>query len=395
MTEIEHLFVEVKRVIEKSAAEQKERRERGELFNIFDVLNVSTSEVRTHSAFLAELLNPQGSHGLDIYPLVCFKDMTDKFHPLDFDLKNAMVYKERSIGRIDEDYNTGGQIDIIVESGNQAIIIENKIYAGDQKKQLLRYYRYAQRYSSFVLLYLTLDGHLPQKDSYEDLIPDEDFYCISYKEHIISFLNLIMTKAYDKPLVRETTIQYKHLLEELTHTTMAKKDKDELLEIMYNHSECAVEIIECRDDFLNNAVREHLIPQIKEIADNNGLTISESDIDSFLSKKKWTGIDFQKEGWTQISFRLEFDDNNWKGLFGGVCWKDHIRKGNKGGNLLSCLEGGNDLWVGGWRYLTPRTLDYSSIPYIINKTNENSYYQQIDNLIKSVIKEITNSGREA
>src|SRR5688500_17218697 len=35
----------------------------GENFNIFRILKVDSNEVRTHSAFLAELLNPKGSHG--------------------------------------------------------------------------------------------------------------------------------------------------------------------------------------------------------------------------------------------------------------------------------------------------------------------------------------------
>ena len=35
----------------------------GENFNVFNILGLSTKEVRTHSAFIAELLNPKGSHG--------------------------------------------------------------------------------------------------------------------------------------------------------------------------------------------------------------------------------------------------------------------------------------------------------------------------------------------
>jgi len=35
----------------------------GENFNIFRILKVESSEVKTHSAFIAELLNPNGSHG--------------------------------------------------------------------------------------------------------------------------------------------------------------------------------------------------------------------------------------------------------------------------------------------------------------------------------------------
>lgn len=44
----------------------------GERFNIFRVLGVSTKEVKTHSAFIAELLNNKGSHGCGDKFLVCF-----------------------------------------------------------------------------------------------------------------------------------------------------------------------------------------------------------------------------------------------------------------------------------------------------------------------------------
>jgi hypothetical protein len=35
----------------------------GENFNVFKILKLGSSEVRMHSAFLAELLSPKGSHG--------------------------------------------------------------------------------------------------------------------------------------------------------------------------------------------------------------------------------------------------------------------------------------------------------------------------------------------
>lgn len=44
--------------------EQDAKWKRGEYFNVFEVLGLSTKEVRLHSAFLPELLNPNGSHGL-------------------------------------------------------------------------------------------------------------------------------------------------------------------------------------------------------------------------------------------------------------------------------------------------------------------------------------------
>ena len=35
----------------------------GENFNVFRIIKLESSEVRMHSAFLAELLDPKGSHG--------------------------------------------------------------------------------------------------------------------------------------------------------------------------------------------------------------------------------------------------------------------------------------------------------------------------------------------
>ncbi|HEY9543015.1 PD-(D/E)XK nuclease family protein [Prevotella sp.] len=48
------------------AGEQKRQEEkfnRGETFNMFSILKMESNETATHSAFLAELLNPHGSHG--------------------------------------------------------------------------------------------------------------------------------------------------------------------------------------------------------------------------------------------------------------------------------------------------------------------------------------------
>ena len=44
----------------------------GEDFNIFKVLKVERKEVQTHSAFLSELLNSDGTHGLQDYFLNIF-----------------------------------------------------------------------------------------------------------------------------------------------------------------------------------------------------------------------------------------------------------------------------------------------------------------------------------
>ena len=50
----------------------RHRKLSGEEFNIFSVMSMEADEVFTHSALLAELLNPKGSHGLGSMPLQLF-----------------------------------------------------------------------------------------------------------------------------------------------------------------------------------------------------------------------------------------------------------------------------------------------------------------------------------
>lgn len=121
----------------------EEKRKRGEWFNVFKVLGVSTDEVRTHSAFFAELLNPQGSHGCGDEFLKAFMEAIPSLDGFDIETIRAKTQVELSIGRINEDSTEGGRLDIIVHTETHAIIIENKIYAGDGWKQLVRYHEFA------------------------------------------------------------------------------------------------------------------------------------------------------------------------------------------------------------------------------------------------------------
>lgn len=50
----------------------KQRELSGENFNIFSIMSMESDEVFTHSAIIAELLNPKGSHSLGTQPLELF-----------------------------------------------------------------------------------------------------------------------------------------------------------------------------------------------------------------------------------------------------------------------------------------------------------------------------------
>jgi hypothetical protein len=147
----------------------------GTRFNIFHILGVSHYE-NTHSTILAELLNPEGTHGLHNSFLKLFLDINQIEG---FDSRNALVRTEVAVSEY-------GRIDILIESSNWAVIIENKFYAKDQPEQLKRYNEYAiGKYGvgNYMILYLTPDGRYASDDSGRGV----DYRCISYKKTKIFF----------------------------------------------------------------------------------------------------------------------------------------------------------------------------------------------------------------
>ena len=162
---LQNLLSEVAKFYIESKRKENERWGRGESFNIFNTIGLWSEEVRLHSALIGELLNPNGSHGASSLFLKAFLEvMGIEEGYLDYESCSPKIL-ERVIGSVTE--NEGGRIDIIIEDGKHAVIIENKIYAPDQKNQLLRYHNYGKKKfpKGYELLYLTLDGHDPSDGS--------------------------------------------------------------------------------------------------------------------------------------------------------------------------------------------------------------------------------------
>src|ERR1700749_5058851 len=85
----------------------------GDNFNVFRILKLESSEVRMHSAFLAELLNPNGTHGQkDAFLKLFIKAFCFKNNPID--TASCRVKVEESIGVISKDKSQGGRIDIVI-----------------------------------------------------------------------------------------------------------------------------------------------------------------------------------------------------------------------------------------------------------------------------------------
>ena len=90
---ITKLYIEAKQIEEK-------RRANGEFFNIFNILGMESEEVKLHSAFIVELLNPQGGHGASYHFLQAFLN-TLGINEDYIDYTQCSLYiKERTIGPV-------------------------------------------------------------------------------------------------------------------------------------------------------------------------------------------------------------------------------------------------------------------------------------------------------
>ena len=195
---------------------EKHEAGRKEPFNVFTVLRKASDEVNLHSRFLHALLDHQsldtGRQNL--------KNFLQKIG-VEFELDGVTVRREYK------------NIDILIANNatkQHLVVIENKIYAEDQPAQLRRYYctLKKQGYSDIHLLYLTLDGRDPSKNSVGDL----PYQTISYRDDLLPWLKCCQMYAYDEPELRESIAQYIHLIRKLTGTDFEEAYMNELQDLL-------------------------------------------------------------------------------------------------------------------------------------------------------------------
>lgn len=282
----------------------------GGSFNIFSIMDKETDEVHTHSAVIAELLNPEGSHGNGDLYLQLFLQTIPELREMEFDTTKAKVKIEHIIGDIKNKKTEGGRIDILIKSGDKAIIIENKIHAEDQPKQLLRYNNYAvsQNYSQYHILYLTLGGKAASRSSLCDM--PKDYVRISYKNHIANWLKECLENSVMTSAVREVVLQYFDLIVSLTTKKSEHQQIIDLVDLCKN----ADDLIELKkkfgkdfDSILSCAIRNKFFPQLESLASNYQLELFENGYDW---NHKHKAFSFRRTDWKtfEITFLFEKEE---------------------------------------------------------------------------------------
>ncbi|MDX1902595.1 MAG: PD-(D/E)XK nuclease family protein [Thermonemataceae bacterium] len=216
--QIQSFFDSVRHIREKYDAVESVTAEK---FNVFSILRVDNAELQ-HSRFLTELLNPNGLHqqGIKFLELFCKQLGIEGF-----DYLKAKINIEKS--------TDDGRIDIWIDDEKSVIVIENKIYAGDQDQQLLRYHTVIdKRFPKAYLFYLNLWGTQPSEQSKQGLKEGKDFTIISYKTDISKWLESCLKEVTLVPIVRETIRQYLNLVKNLTGQSLNRQFIMEMIDIL-------------------------------------------------------------------------------------------------------------------------------------------------------------------
>lgn len=289
-------------------------------FNIFKILKMTSYEVKTHSAFIANLLNKNGKHNKGIIFLNIFLKLLSEL-----ETENIHEYELQV-----EKRTTFGNIDIVLEKGDSIIIIENKIYAGDQEEQLERYYKYAlQNYlpEQIRVIYLTLFGDEPSEQSLGKTITIDDVKCLSYKYDIRKWIESCIKEVALIANVREVLSQYIGLIEILTGKENSKEITMEIKDLFFDnkYSQLINTLQESIHEFnieLQTIFWQELKNKFdeKKIFKNYSETVSKEQIRNYYEKKTGstfyglaTKLEETKSG-ISVYFKIEIHNTLYFGL---------------------------------------------------------------------------------
>ncbi|MGX3044026.1 PDDEXK-like family protein [Helicobacter sp. T3_23-1056] len=188
-------------------AQAKEAKKRGDNdYNPLKAVQKIDNEVNMHSGFLHSLLDTNGEHYQDDLFLSLFLD-TLSLKKWFGDTKNAQVLKEHK------------HIDIYITNDENHIIIENKICADDQPKQIAKYIESIHdensnesvSYENIAVVYLTPFPRKPEKNSLGEW---DKSYLFDEKGNQIKFEKIIKEQFDEKAKIyfldEEKTLRYQN-----------------------------------------------------------------------------------------------------------------------------------------------------------------------------------------
>jgi len=190
-------------------------------YNLLTSVLSPHDEVRLHSGILHSLLNPDGKHYRGILFLELFLKSIEK----------DGFFKDLSEVTVDKEKN---DMDIYLTDGEKHIIIENKINAGDQEKQIERYIDHVKEKKDIqpediLVIYLSVNRKIPTSYSLGKLQLNESldflmsgdnkvaaYKAVHYKKEILKWLEQCIEIISNNTILNVSLQQYKHVVEEIS-----------------------------------------------------------------------------------------------------------------------------------------------------------------------------------
>lgn len=248
-------------------------------YNIFKALKVKNKEL-IHSAFIADLLRPKGKHGKGTAFFELFVEVLNEKWNMHINPQEEVRVKCEQVLKNNNNKELGrADIWIKQKTGDEAhyVIIENKIYAGDQNEQIKRYNEYLETREGKVI-YLTPSGKVASRRSHRGTKYEKVGYAT-----IIEWLELCIKECEndsDKSLYF-TLLQYKEIVVEITK----------------EYNEAQTQITGCEEDL--SGVAKALLEQefwvkledkFSEETDWTTTNIRGYDYDKISKGKEWYGL---------------------------------------------------------------------------------------------------------
>lgn len=238
-------------------------------YDIFEVMRMNEWE-HLHSDFIADLLNPNGKHGLGTLFLEKFLKKIN-LNNID-NLQNADVSIEHICGN--------RRIDILIEINQVKIGIENKIYASLGENQLEDYLTYLKENNGY-LVYLSLHGNTT--DIKEEVLEHKKFFVLSYYKDISEIINEILKQnnlnetqknilaSYNKLIIKLTKMGT-HEIVKIVHDILINKLESKYLDLQEVHA-----LIGTFNDYNRGCSKLFFKKLLEEISNIENIKIEDSD----------------------------------------------------------------------------------------------------------------------
>ena len=372
------------------------RKETGSYFNIFEIADIATKEVKI-CRVIYELLSPLGCHYQGSVYLKLFMETVLGIENVDEDeLHSAKVFRERII-------DEKRRIDLLIETNKRMIPIEVKIYAKEQSDQCYDYYEYVLKFNKIItpqLFYLTRFGNEPSSAGgltcSDDKHSSSNIICISFAQDILRWLELCLKETETLKLapIREVLLQLMLTIRRFTGQ-MEDREMKELISLlrtsstfMHGADKMQGAIPEAKKALmmdLFDAIAGKVKDEIGENEQNKSLWYYKDCIDGYYKydKSTWPGINYfykhHEASKSDIWVRIEIDHKMFVGyantldgkhtpnVVGEDLTKSLVQKTTDG------VSGGDKSWWIAWKYIT---LDYPESPDF--KNHNEAFYALFD-----------------